>query len=120
MTSSDDRRRVLVVEDEWMVAAQIEAIVSGAGFEVVGPLGDLRAALAAAETEELYAALLDVELAPGIEVYPVAHILQNRQVPFAFVTSKPRNQIAPSHADRPVVAKPFQPHQIEAVLRSFL
>ena len=120
MTSSDEKASVLIVEDEWIIAAQIQAIVSEAGFVVIGPLADLEAALRVAEDEVLSAALLDVDLGPGVEVYPVADALQNRGVPFAFVTSKRRSQIPPAHAGRPLVGKPFHAGEIEAVLSSIL
>jgi DNA-binding response OmpR family regulator len=120
MSGSGRKARVLIVEDEWAIAGQIEATVSDAGFEVLGPFGDIDSALATAEIEDVSAALLDVELGPGIEVYPVADALRDRRIPYAFVTSKLRGQIAPAHADRPVVSKPFQPFEIQAVLNSLL
>jgi DNA-binding response OmpR family regulator len=118
MMNSDHKLRVLVVEDEWMIASQIESIVVGAGFAVAGPFGELEVALAVAQTEDLSAALLDVELGPTTEIYPVADALRDRRIPYGFVTSRPRDQIAPAHAHRPIVAKPFEPRDIEALLTS--
>ena len=116
MDPSADRKRILLVEDEWMIASHIQPIVHNAGFEVVGPVGELAPALALAHSEEISAALLDIELGPSVDVYPVADALHGRRIPFAFVSSRPRDQIAPEHSDRPLVAKPFEPAAIEMIL----
>jgi DNA-binding response OmpR family regulator len=113
MIQPDERARILIVEDEWMIASQIHMAVQQAGFDVVGPVGELTPALALAHAEDISAALLDIQLGPGIDVYPVADALRDRRIPFAFVSSLPRDQISPGHADRPLVAKPFQPAAIE-------
>jgi DNA-binding response OmpR family regulator len=118
MSPSADRKRILIVEDEWMIASQIESIVHDAGFEVVGPVGELTAALALANSEKISAALLDVELGPTAEVYPVADALRRRRIPYAFVSSRPRHLIAPEHSDRPLVSKPIEPATIEMVLNT--
>lgn len=118
MDPSADRKRILVVEDEWMIASLIESIVHDAGFEVVGPVGELATALALAHSEEIAAALLNIELGPTVEVYPVADALRGRRIPYAFVSSRPRDQIAPEHSDRPLVAKPFEPAAIEMILNT--
>jgi PAS domain S-box-containing protein len=79
--------RVLVVEDEAMLATQAEAWLRALGFEVVGPARDLREALRHAAIEpHLTAALLDVNLGNGERVFPVVDVLRTRGVPFLFVT----------------------------------
>ncbi len=57
------------------------------GLEPVGPVGDLGAALALAETQELHGALLDVRLQRGLRLYPVADVLWRRRIPFCFLTA---------------------------------
>ena len=69
-------------------------------------------------SEEISAALHDIELGPTVEVYPVADALRFRRIPYAFVSSRPPDQIAPEHSDRPLVAKPFEPAAIEMVLKT--
>jgi PAS domain S-box-containing protein len=79
--------RVLLVEDEAMLAMQAEAWLRGLGCEVVGPARDLREALRHAALEpNLTAALLDVNLGNGERVFPVADVLRTRGVPFLFTT----------------------------------
>jgi len=79
-------RRVLIVEDEALVAMDLQFAFEDAGAEVVGPAMSLGDALALAEqAPEIDCALLDVDLA-GCDVYPVAQILQSRGIPFIFHT----------------------------------
>jgi len=78
-------KRVLVVEDELLVALLVEDMLADAGCIVVGPFARVPEALAAARTETVDVALLDVNIA-GEKVFPVAHVLEERGVPFLFVT----------------------------------
>ena len=63
--------RVLVVEDEMLIAVLIEEVLQGLGCHVVGPVSRLDAALRLAHEEPLDAAILDVRIRGG-QVYPVA------------------------------------------------
>ena len=76
---NDQNWRVLVVEDEMMIALMIQDMLEELGCEVVGPAARIEAALALADGEDVAAALLDVNLA-GERVYPVADRLQQRGV----------------------------------------
>jgi response regulator of citrate/malate metabolism len=66
--------KILIVEDEFLVALLMEETVRNLGHEVVGPVGDLAAAMRLAATEALSAAILDVHLQHGERVYPVVGI----------------------------------------------
>ena len=77
--------RVLVVEDEIMVALLLEDMIADLGHRVVGPVGRLGKALDVANREAIDVAILDVNV-DGKEVYPVAEALAARHIPFAFVT----------------------------------
>ena len=77
-------KRILVVEDEPLVAMMIEDILLGAGAEIVGPAATLANALELVD-QPIDAALLDVNLA-GERVYPVARRLLHRGIPFVFAT----------------------------------
>jgi DNA-binding response OmpR family regulator len=80
--------RILVVEDEAVIALDLTEALTDAGAAVVGPAMTLRAALRHAINGELSAALLDVRL--GTEtVFPVAKILFDRGIPLAFHTGDP-------------------------------
>ncbi len=78
--------QVLIVEDEALVAIDLQFAFEDAGAEVLGPAMSLSDALAVAEqAAHIDCALLDVDLA-GHDVYPVAHVLQRRGIPFIFHT----------------------------------
>ena len=69
--------RVLLVEDEIMVALLLEEMLAELGHEVVGPVARLKQALEMAQQERLDVAILDVNIS-GDEVYPVAEALAAR------------------------------------------
>jgi len=108
-------RRVLIVEDEAMIAGLIESILGAAGWSVVGPVATLERALETIDREQLDAALLDVRV-NGHDAYAVADVLIERGVPFIFVSGFSRKQIPPGYRDCAYIAKPFMPDAILARL----
>ena len=78
--------RILIVEDEPVVAFEIEQILRSAGFEVAASVPSIKKALAALDTCDCDFALLDANL-PGESVAPVAAALQSRGKPFLFVSA---------------------------------
>ena len=111
----DAGRRVLIVEDEAMIAGWIEAILRKGGWSVVGPVGTLERALETIARERLDAALLDVRI-NGQEVYAVADVLMGRGIPFVFVSGFTRKQMPPGYRDCAHITKPFTPDAILALL----
>lgn len=79
---------MLVVEDEFIIALEIQANLEEAGATVIGPAYTLGQALELAEHEKLSAAMLDLRL--GREsASPVAQLLTERHIPFLFYTGQP-------------------------------
>jgi CheY-like chemotaxis protein len=111
---------ILVVEDVTVVAMQIEEMLRELGCEIVGPVPDLDAALAAVQRDRLDGALLDINL-KGQAATPVAAELAARGVPFILVTGYPRLAgDAPVMRLAPRVAKPFTRDQLaQAMMESF-
>lgn len=99
-------RRVLVVEDEPLVAMLVQDILTDAGCVVVGPAAHLSEALRLARNGDLDAAVLDVNLS-GDTTYPVAELLRDRAIPFVFSTGYGESGIRPDFAGRPTIRKPF-------------
>ncbi len=99
--------KVLVLEDDSMVALLLEDMLGEIGCSVVGPCDRSIEALALIEGKAPQVALLDVRLAPGSDGYAVAAALAARQVPFAFVTGDGGTRIPAEFADRHVLQKPF-------------
>lgn len=104
-------RRILVVEDEFLLAAHIGSVLEDEGLEVVGPVGTLSEALKLARDESLDAALLDLNLDGG-RVDDVAEILDRRHVPFVFVTGFGRDDLPPGFRESIIVSKPFNDKEL--------
>ncbi len=107
MTLQSQRRRLLLVEDEPLVAMMLEDVLGEAGYAVVGPIAQLDAALAAAQAEAVDLALLDVNLM-GKHVYPAAAALAARNIPFVFMTGYGDGSLPAEFARRPSVSKPYK------------
>lgn len=111
--------KVLIVEDEYLVASLIEDMLLFAGCVVCGPVPRLAQALDAAHSEACDVAVLDINLA-GQWSYPVAEALSRRNVPFVFVTGYGSNAMPAEFADRPRIHKPFKMNELLAVLSSMV
>jgi DNA-binding response OmpR family regulator len=98
--------RVLVVEDEMLVAMVLEDQLADAGREVVGPAFSLEHAMRLAASESLDGAALDINLA-GEKVYPVADLLAARNVPFVYVTGLGQAGLREADQGRPMLQKPY-------------
>ncbi|CAG1014769.1 MAG: response regulator [Rhizobiaceae bacterium] len=110
-------KRILVVEDEFLLALDAAATLEACGVKVVGPAYSIERALALAATEDLDAAMLDVNL-KGANSLPVALALERRGVPIMYATgygAKPRDWPA-----GPVIDKPYSAEQIGGALASLL
>ena len=106
-----ERPRILVVEDDFLVATLLAEILESAGWQVVGPVAHLAGALDAAVSEDFDAAVLDVNLGDQT-VYPVAEVLDARGVPFVFVTAYGREALPRLFCGRPHLGKPFAPRKL--------
>lgn len=76
-----DSPRILIVEDEYLIALELDTELTTAGYRVIGPVPDVSAALELLREERPDAAILDVNLA-GEWVTPVAEVLRAMSVPF--------------------------------------
>ncbi len=102
------QRRVLVAEDELIIASELAAAVKEAGGEVVGPVASVREGLALLGREAVHAAILDVRLVDG-EVSPMAHLLLERGVVVVFHSASPvPREITDRHGDVVICPKPMQ------------
>ena len=107
--------RVLLVEDEMMVALLVESMLVELGHKVIGPVGRLNQAVAMAEREGLDFAVIDVNINSG-KAFPVAAALAARGIPFIFATGYGRAGLAAPFEDRPVLQKPYRAEDLRAVL----
>ncbi len=109
--------RVMVLEDEAIIAMLLEDMLAEMGCEVVGPVSDVPAALNLLEAETPQMALLDVNLSHGQSSYKVAEALAGRGVPFAFVTGHAPGGLQAPFTDRPTLQKPFHLAALMDVVR---
>ena len=100
-------QRILVVEDEFLLALRIHTLLDEADVEIVGPVGTLDEARKLADDETLDGALLDVNIDGG-RVDDVVEILRRHDVPFLFVTANDADHLPPNCSRVVVVGKPFQ------------
>lgn len=112
-------RRVLVVEDEALLAMTLEDILTDAGAEVLGPALDLQTAIDLARSSIVDAAVLDVNLA-GERSFPVAAILSDRSIPYLFATGYGASVQAEGYAGAPVLQKPYQPVRLVELIAELL
>ena len=121
MTEGVAGLRLLVVEDEALVAMLIEDILLDLDCIVIGPVGTVAQALALLRDEEqIDGALLDVNLGGGERSYPVADALAEREVPFVFVTGYGEAGVERRYAPVTVLQKPFDPRSLEKVVANDL
>jgi two-component sensor histidine kinase/two-component SAPR family response regulator len=109
-----EKPRVLLVEDEALVAMMIGESLTEFGFQVIGPMATASEALAAARDQHFDAAVLDINLGDGL-VYTVAEILAKRGVPFIFVTGYDPDSVDPRFSGVPVLQKPIERDMLEKI-----
>jgi CheY-like chemotaxis protein len=111
--------RILVVDDEPLIAMLVEDWLNELQCETVGPAGSAPEALALIDGVELDGAILDVSLG-GHNSFAVADALLDRGVPFAFATGRGVECIEQRFKDAPTLAKPYDFARIQKVLAILL
>jgi DNA-binding response OmpR family regulator len=111
--------RILLVEDEGLVAMSVEDMLAELGCEVTASAAHLDVAIEKARAGGFECALLDVNLR-GKEVFPVAEILSEQGIPFAFLSGYGRAGLPEKFRTRPVAAKPFQIEELAAAVSAAL
>jgi DNA-binding response OmpR family regulator len=107
--------RVLIVEDETLVAMLVEEYLIELGCVVAGSARRIGKALEALEQSELDAAILDLNVA-GENILPLAEALDARGVPFLFASGYGAKGVDPRWAHLPVLQKPFTITELEKAL----
>ena len=106
--------RVLIVEDEIVVALFLEDLLAEFGYEIAGIVSHLDDAMARPSDYDI--ALLDVHL-NGRNVFDFADRLAARGTPFVFATGYGARGIPDRHCARPVLQKPFRPDELKRALK---
>lgn len=106
--------RLLVVEDDAMLAIALDMTLTDLGCEIVGLASNLAEALALAREAMVDGAILDVNLA-GEMVFPAADVLAERGIPFAFTTGYGLAGLRECDRTRPVLQKPYEVHALTRI-----
>ncbi|WP_342642623.1 response regulator [Rhodoligotrophos ferricapiens] len=109
--------RVLVVEDEAMVAMLIEDMLLDSGYSDIEVCNRFGQAMTLIQSKPFDFVILDLNL-EGELTYPIADILLERGTPFVFATGYGTSMLEGRYADVPSLPKPFRPEDIERVLSS--
>ena len=112
-------KRVLLVEDEPLVSMMLADMLAAFGHKVDGPYNRFSDAILAAQSNNLQAGILDVNLG-GEKTYAVADILANRKIPFAFVTGYGPDTIVSEFSHAPVLQKPVEAAKLHALLQQIV
>jgi CheY-like chemotaxis protein len=107
--------RVLIVEDEFFVAVEIEEILASFGCAVVGIAPDFGGALQAVGNDGFDVAVLDINL-NGQDAYPVVDMLVERRKPFLFATGYTANSLPEAYRRFLRVQKPVEPEPLRECL----
>jgi|SoimicMinimDraft_9_1059737.scaffolds.fasta_scaffold28973_2 CheY-like chemotaxis protein len=111
--------RVLVVEDEFLVALELSRIVERAGYSVVGPAESVDATRKVLAQQEVDLALLDINLR-GELVFPIAEYLEAHGLPYIFVTGNSPSSLPAEYRHRPLVQKPYNSELLLALIEEHL
>jgi DNA-binding response OmpR family regulator len=114
------RRRILIVEDEMLIAMLVEQMAQDLGYDVVGPALTVDEALSLIDRETLDGAILDMNLGHGISSTPVAEALRARSIPFLFASGYGSQGTVENLSAAPVLNKPFLTHDLEKALHGIL
>ena len=113
------RPKVLVVEDEYLVALLVEDMLGALGYDVTEIAGNLDAATSAAEAGDFDVAILDVNL-NGTMSNPVADILTRRKIPFIFATGYGKSGPHEDFSWAPSLQKPFEEEDLGRMLSEIM
>ncbi len=109
-------RRIIIIEDEWLIASAMEQALTDAGMDVVGIRGTIGSAARMIRKGGFDAAILDANLG-GATAEPLAQMLRAHALPFVVVSGYGQDQGMPLPTGVPVLKKPFEmPRLIETVL----
>lgn len=114
-----DRPAVMIVEDDYLLARELCALLKEMPARPIGPFARIADAGPALARTTPDAAVLDVKLAAH-DVFALADRLDDMQVPLVFVTGFEKSLLPERFAAAPYLAKPVDPGRLSAVLRSIL
>jgi DNA-binding response OmpR family regulator len=113
------RSLVLVLEDEWLIADEIEMALDAAGYDVLGPVGRVCDALDLLQARAVDAAVLDINLHDE-RSFVVAEELVRTATPFVFLSGYSGVELPESLSDRPLLQKPYDVERLCSCVNSLI
>jgi two-component SAPR family response regulator len=112
-------RSILLVEDEVLVASDLERILKRAGYVVIGPAGSVAEALVQIVQQNIDGAVLNIKVGQEL-TSPVLDVLAGAHIPFVFVSSYPKDLVPLHYRGRPFVTRPYLEFKILKLLANSL
>ena len=106
-----DLATVLVVEDEALIALDLQALLEDAGYRVLGPANSPAVAFSLLEANQPDVALLDINLGRA-NAFDIADRLATQNTKLIFLTGYTVQALPPAHRHRPLVSKPYLPNMV--------
>jgi DNA-binding response OmpR family regulator len=113
------RARILIVEDEWLLASDIARRLEREGYEIVGPAPTVAQAFRLLDETPPQAAIMDVQL-DGETTFSLAARLEQLAVPLLFLSGHPASDFAEQLESRTVLSKPADWRDVLKTLRKML
>ncbi|RWE12923.1 MAG: response regulator [Mesorhizobium sp.] len=114
-----EAKRVLIVEDEVLVAMLLESLLSEMGHQVVASIAQVNEATEFADRAEIDFAILDINLG-GAKSFSVAEILRRRGIPFVFATGYGSDGLTNDFRNEPTLQKPYEPLELKRAIEQIL
>lgn len=111
------KKCVLIVEDEPLVALDLEEILEGAGYAIAGSARDTSEAMIVLDRAEVHVAILDANL-KGESAEPIARRLREAGVPFVAVSGYTSDELSGWLGGERLLSKPFAEAELLTVVRS--
>lgn len=111
--------RVLVVEDEWLIADQIVGALQDCGYDVAGPVGRMSEAMDLLAHGDIDAALIDINV-NGERTFDLANRLNRSAIPFAFVTGYSGADLPAEFNGRRLIQKPIDATAVRSCIKGLL
>ncbi|WP_108485323.1 response regulator [Oceaniglobus ichthyenteri] len=119
MSRPENSHNILVVEDEWLIAIDMQMMIEDLGYRVVGPASNVAAAMNLIENHKIDAAFLDITLGPETS-FTIAEKLDALAVPITFVSAYAKKEIPLQFRQFDLKSKPITLHVLARQLRKML
>jgi two-component SAPR family response regulator len=116
LTTPSDTLRFMIVDDEMIIALDLEAMLEDLGHTVVETVSRVDRGMELAKTSDIDMAILDINVR-GQPSFPIAQILRDRSVPFIFSSGYGEGGLIDGFRDELVLTKPYDTEGLRRILQ---